>query len=98
MAEEEKVEDTAEIIDNTKAVQEKKPEQEKCPFCGAVVQPTAEKCAKCGKNLRDKKADKQRAINDGTYHDKLTITISIITGAIFLVFLIIAIIGFATGK
>jgi len=82
------------LIDNTKDLeQNKKPTTEKCPYCDAVVQTTAERCAKCGKNLRDKKAIRKRAINDGTCHDKLTLWVAIVTGSILLLFIVIAIIG-----
>jgi uncharacterized membrane protein YvbJ len=82
------------IIDHTPKPEVKGDSQEKCPFCGVPVQPTAPKCGKCGKNLRDKKANKQRSINDGTYKNKLTFVVAIITGSIFLIFVVFAIIGF----
>jgi uncharacterized membrane protein YvbJ len=93
--EETKTTDTAEIIDNTKDVAAK-PKEEKCPYCGAKVDPLDQTCPKCKKPLRDKKADKQRAINDGTYHDIPTMIIAIATGSILIVFIVIAIIGFVT--
>jgi uncharacterized membrane protein YvbJ len=73
-----------------------KPKEEKCPYCGAKVEPIDETCPKCKKPLRDKKADKQRAINDGTYRDVPTMIVAIATGSILVIFVVIAIIGFVT--
>lgn len=95
---EEQKKDAEEIIENAKAPEAKKAQEEKCPFCGAKVQPTDIKCSKCHKNLRGKKADKQRAVNNGTYHDVVTMVVAIVTGSIFMIFIIIAIIGLAMNK
>jgi len=83
-------------VDKNKTKTPAKPKEEECPYCGAKVEPGDEICPKCKKPLQDKKADEQRAIKNGTYHDVPTMIIAIATGSILVIFVVIAIIGFAT--
>jgi len=88
--------DSGTSADKNKTKTPAKPKEEECPYCGTKVEPSDETCPKCKKPLRDKKADRQRAIKDGTFHDVPTMIIAIATGSILVIFVVIAIIGFVT--